>query len=683
MQKMPPVQTDFYALNGGLDLESPAISISPGKCFDAQNYEPNTSGGYRRIDGYERFNGAASPSASNYWVITAAITGTVTVGATLTGLVSGATGRVLGVFGSIIVLGRVTGTYVSAEALRISGVTVATSTSLADQNSAPNPSDHADYRLLAANDIRTDILVVPGSGQIRGVWVYNDIVFAFRDNAGGTAGDMYKSSGGGWVKIIFGKEIQFTSAVGQINDGDVITGATSAATAIVTRAMLRAGTWTSAGVGTLIVGSVTGTFQSGEALQTSAVTKVTSSSLCTSITRAAGGQVAFVNANFTSSTNTTKMYGADGVNLCFEFDGTNYIPIRTGMVTDTPKHISYHRGHLFLSFLGSVQFSGLTLPYAWTAVLGAGEIAAGDVVTGLVEQTGNFSGSSLAVFTKTKTAILYGSGPSTYQLVPSIHELGYSAYTISPVSNNTYGLTARGIQALITTLNYGDFNYAAVSFDIQTYLGKKQGLETVSTTSRAKNQYRLYFSDNTAIVTGLTGEKVNGLMPLNYGRVVRCIVTTTLTTGIEVTYFGSDDGYVYKDNTGTSFDGAAIESWIRPAFNNLKSPRLRKRYRRAVFEVTVEGFTMVNATYDLGYATPNVAPTAVQKDLSLVGAGGYWDQIVWDQFTWDTQIYATPQISIEGTEKNISFLFYSNRAQDSSHTVSGVSLMYTPRRTER
>ena len=64
--------------------------------------------------------------------------------------------------------------------------------------------------------------------------------------------------------------------------------------------------------------------------------------------------------------------------------------------------------------------------------------------------------------------------------MPSVYELGYAAYTIQPVSNNTYGLTARGMQSLITTLNYGDFNFAALSFFIQPLLERKVGLQTAS-----------------------------------------------------------------------------------------------------------------------------------------------------------------------------------------------------------
>jgi hypothetical protein len=170
---------------------------------------------------------------------------------------------------------------------------------------------------------------------------------------------------------------------------------------------------------------------------------------------------------------------------------------------------------------------------------------------------------------------------------------------------------------------------------------------------------------------GLTGEKVAGIMPLSYGKTVRCITTATLSTGQEVTYFGSDDGYVYQDNVGTSFDGAAIEAWLRPAFNNLKSPRVRKQYRRAVFEVDCEGFSQVNIGYDLGYANPDAQPPAVQADQQLVGAGGYWDEFTWDAFTWDTPVVTNADLSLDGSENNIAFLFYSKRAQDDPHTCAG------------
>lgn len=682
--RFPQTEYTFYALKGGLDIVSPAISIDPGKVLDSQNYEPTPIGGYRRIDGYERFDGRTSPSSASYWLLTATISGTLTVGNTITGNTSAATGKILAISGSTLVLGRVTGTFVVAEALKVGGITQATSTSAAVQSGSTSPSNDAAYKLLAANDLRADILTVPGSGQIRGVKVYKDVVYAFRDNAGGTAGDMYKSTSGGWVQVTFGKEIQFTGAVGEVFVGNTITGGTSGATATVVKPMLRTGTWTVSGAGTLILSGVSGTFQNGEALQVGGITKVTSSSLQTNITRAPGGSLEFVNANFSGSTDTLKMYGADGVNTAFEFDGTNYIPIRTGMTTDTPSHIAFHRNYLILSFLGSLQISSIADPYMWSIVTGAAEIGMGDEITAILPQTGDSQGASMSVFTKNRTSILYGTSTANFALINSVTGLGYRAKTVQPVGSNTYGLTARGIHSLVTTLNYGDFDFLSLSFLIQPLLDRKFGTETASNTLRAKNQYRIYFSDGTALVCGLTGEQMNGIMVLNYGRVVRCIDTSNMTDGTEVTYFGSDDGYIYHDIVGTSFDGDEIEAWIRPVFNNIGSPRIRKTYRRAIFEVSSEGLSRVNVTYDIGYATPETNSAAVQLDQNLVGAGGYWDQsIVWDEFVWDSPVVQEASLSIDGCEKNISFLFYSNSAEDSPHIISGVSLLYTPRRLQR
>lgn len=686
MQNFQPakVEQSFFPLGGGLDLMTPPIALAPGKVFDAQNYEPEVSGGYSRIDGYERYDGRTKPSDAGYWLLPVNITGTLSVGQTITGLTSAATGKILAIVGATLVLGRVTGAFVNAEALQVAAVTQATSTSASTASGEPDPSNDADYVLLAANDYRNDILVVPGSGPIRGVAIYKDVVYAFRDNVGATAGAMWKATSGGWTQIAFNNEFTFTTGAIAPTVGQVIKGATSGATGVVIAVLLRTGTWAGTGVGSIVYLPVTGTFSSGELVKDNAlaVTYLTTSSVGAAITRLPGGRVEYVNDNFTGSTDTQKMYGCDGVNKAFEFDGTNYVPIRTGMATDTPSHVIVHRFYLLLSFKGSVQVSALGTPYSWTVVLGNLEIAMGDDVTGFVPQGGNASGAALSIFTKSRTFILYGSSAANFSLVPSVGGIGYLANTLQPVGTNTYGLTARGIQNLVTSHNYGDFDFASVSFLIQPLILAKRNLEIASTSLRGKDQYRLFFSDGTGLVMGLTGDKSNGIMPLNYGRVVRCMTTQTLSNGIETTVFGSDDGYVYMDNLGTSFDGEPIEAWIRPAFNHTKSPQVRKRYRRAVFDIKPYGYSKVDISYDLGYANPNVSPPLAVTSNAFFG-GGFWDQFTWDQFTWDAKTIADISMSLTGTEKNISFLFYSNRAQDKKHTVHGLTLSYTPQRLER
>lgn len=676
------VTPDYYPLGGGLDLLTPAISMPPGKVISSQNYEPEIGGGYKRIKGFERYSGKALASSKSYWLATVSLSGTVAVGNTITGATSGATGVVIAIeSATVLVLAVVSGTF-QAETINVGGSPVGT-VSAVTAASASDPSNHADYNNLAADNWRSQIAAITGSGAIRGVWYYGGSWYAFRDNAGGTAGNMWKATASGWTQVTFGKEIQFTGAVGEISAGQTITGLTSGATALVVKPMLRTGTWTVAGAGTLIISTITGTWQSGEAVQVGGVTKVTSSSLATDITRAPGGRLDFCNANFTGSTDTKKMYGADGVNYAFEFDGTNYIPIRTGMTTDTPSHVVVHKNHLMLSFRGSSQSSSVGQPYSWTVVTGASEIATGDEITGYQIQSGSTTAASLSIFTEGKTYTLYGNSSADWQLSPSGDDIGAFEFCFQSVGNDTMMLTNRGIQRLRAVQDFGNFSYASVSDLVQPLMTAKRGLQLCSTTLKTRNQYRVFFSDETAITVGLTGDKISGIMPLDYGMPVRCICTAETTDGAEVTMFGSDDGYVYQDNSGTSFDGEPITAWIRLPFNNLKGPRVRKRYRSAILELVVGGYTELQVTYDLGYGTLDVAQGIAAIDQQLLAAGGYWDSFVWDSFTWDAQAVGNPRVSLDGIEKNISMLFYSSRDQDDTHTLQGITINHSPLRLER
>jgi len=61
---MPPVEvkTEYFAFQGGLDVESPVLRVAPGALINCLNYEPDAQGGYRRPAGYERFDGRSRPS---------------------------------------------------------------------------------------------------------------------------------------------------------------------------------------------------------------------------------------------------------------------------------------------------------------------------------------------------------------------------------------------------------------------------------------------------------------------------------------------------------------------------------------------------------------------------------------------------------------------------------------------
>ena len=62
--------------------------------------------------------------------------------------------------------------------------------------------DEQDAARIAGREARRALIeAVPGSGPVRGVAVYKDAVYAFRDNAGATALGMYRASAYGWQAV--------------------------------------------------------------------------------------------------------------------------------------------------------------------------------------------------------------------------------------------------------------------------------------------------------------------------------------------------------------------------------------------------------------------------------------------------------------------------------------------------
>lgn len=75
--QQPPYQTDGVRLNGGLNYTDPKIFLEPGTLSDCLNYETQDRTGYRRIDGFERFDGRVTGVEDTYTIFDGLYGGTV------------------------------------------------------------------------------------------------------------------------------------------------------------------------------------------------------------------------------------------------------------------------------------------------------------------------------------------------------------------------------------------------------------------------------------------------------------------------------------------------------------------------------------------------------------------------------------------------------------------------------
>lgn len=673
------VQTEYFALTGGLDLVSPALTIVPGRLTDCQNYEQYVDGGYRRIFGYERLDGRPKPSDAVYYLGTATIIGALAVGNIIAGLTSGATGVIIAFGNGQIAYTMLTGSFV-AESVQIAAVTVATFTKVPALNGASDPFVSATYTYLAAEQYRALIQKVPGSGQVRGVWIYAGNYYAFRDNVGATACVMYKATAGGWSAISMLYEVSFTAGSVAPVEGGVIT--QGGVTATLKRLVLQTGTFGGGtAAGRLIVAAPAGgNFAAGAF--TGGITG-TCSGAAVQIALAPGGAYEFVNFNFTGSASTQRMYGCDGVNRGFEFDSTGdiYVPIVTGMTVDKPNHVSCHKALLFFAFFGSLQNSGVGTPYIWTIATGAAEIGTGDNITALLPQRSNLTSGAMVVGTRNTLFILYGNTLADFVLAPFSPNSGCLTSTAQNMGF-AYYMDDAGIVNLQSTQKFGGFEDSMLTPFIRPLVIKKRGLATASCVVLSQNQYRVFFSDNTAIALSMNDDQVAGVTPLNYGRVVRCAASGKDVNGAEIILFGSDDGYVYQDQKGTSFDGADIEAWGRLPFNHFKSPRQRKHFRKSVFEVQADLASTIQVQADFSDGDGDSATMPISS-LPVSGGGAYWDTANWNQFYWSSPVISSAEADTNGDGRNMSLLIYSKDHVAPPHVLQGVTVHFTPRRLQR
>lgn len=674
--QLPQVKYDLIRLTGGMDQITPTLSLKAGVVRRATNFECSLNGGYTRIAGYERFDGRFSPSAARYTLLAVSSTDNVAVGDTLTGLTSGATGKVLAIDGNKLVVGREVNFFATGETIQINDQFIVITELVGIY--ADGYLD-AFSRNLAANDRRQDIQAVPGEGPVLGVQYFKGSVYAWRKAAGSATLGMYQSSTSGWTAVALGQELSFDTGTAAIAENAVITGATSGATATVKRVVIESGDWTTSNAaGRFIFASSTGTFAAGENLLVSGVARAKAGGAQANITLASGGRVETAVGNFGGGQQNQRMYGVDGVNRAFEFDGTVYVPIVTGMNPDKPNKVAVHKQHLFLAFGNSLQFSGIGEPYKFDPVLGAGEIAMNGAITQLMILPGDQSSGALAIYTENDTSVLYGTSSENFTLTQFAVGAGAIPFTGQSLGQ-AYVLGEFGVTALSTTLNFGNFAASSLTLNIRPFVQTRRFLASGSIVNREKSQYRVFFSDGSGLYLTIANNEYMGAMPVQFPDPVRCTSDGENADGAETSFFGSDNGFVYRLDAGTSFDGDPIPSNLSLVYNSIQSPRILKRFRRASVEVTGNSYAEFSFGYDLGYRSPEI----LQANEAIANSdlrSSYWDEFTWDDFVWDAKELSPNEIEMTGTGENVAIRISSVSPLFGPFTVNSIILHYTLRR---
>lgn len=337
--------------------------------------------------------------------------------------------------------------------------------------------------------------------------------------------------------------------------------------------------------------------------------------------------------------------------------------------------ITLHQNHLFLGFVaGSLQYSNIGDPAGWDASTGgAGEIGVGQRLTGIIKGVGGV----LHVLTRDSIQTLRGTSDANFQLEVTVPGAGARSYSAQSLLS-PYFVGERSITTLQAAQEFGDF-IAQQPGRVVEPLFRAGGLSdrvVASSLSRTKAQYRVFFDNGTGMYMS-----ANGITQVQFPHQVAVTHSGELMSGEEALLFGDDEGRVFRLDYGNDFNGTPIRAFLTLAFTDLKAPSVRKRFRRAFWDIRGGSDARIWIQPDFDYGSTETArPRRTPLDYML--GGGLWDVANWDEIRWSVPVLSQEPVDVTGTATSVNFAIFSESSSQ-PHEILGYDLHFEPRRIRR
>jgi hypothetical protein len=353
------------------------------------------------------------------------------------------------------------------------------------------------------------------------------------------------------------------------------------------------------------------------------------------------------------------------------------------------KFVTDFRNHLF--FAGSednfnrITFSNPNSDLRYDPAGGAGEINVGFPVTGIAKFR-----DALYVFGKRQIKRLQGNNSSDFVLSEVTSNIGCVASdSIIEIGGDILFLASDGIRPIQGTARIGDIELQTVSKPIQQIL---QGLpETYdldlmsSVVIKNKSQFRYFFpnetgsaSDAFGIIGGL--RFANNSVGWEFGELlgIRSFVAYSDTiNAVETTVHGDLDGYVFKQESGNSFNGSDVLAVYATPFFYFDSTERRKVFHKLSIYTRPEGTSEFNlAVYydwdDPNKYNPNSYSVSTQGAiLRYFSTGGTYGST----FTFGGSSSPVLEKNIQGSGRSVSFVITSV-GQQAPYSIQGWGLTF-------
>ena len=341
----------------------------------------------------------------------------------------------------------------------------------------------------------------------------------------------------------------------------------------------------------------------------------------------------------------------------------------TGIPSDgsSAEYVAIFKNHVFLASGRNVIFSSPYSTSDYTAASGGGIINVTHEITGLITFR-----DMLLIFTENSILQLTGSTIADFNVRPITDNLGcVHPDTIQEIGGDVIFLSPDGLRLVSGTERNDDFGLGVVSRGVQQEM--KLFIENHSSFCSivipTKSQYRVFGTSSTpnSEGRGIIGVQTapqggDGMMWAETIGIKAEFAHATYSGREEVVIFSNDTNYVYKMESGNSFDSENIKATYITPHLPITDPSTRKTlYKMDVFTDPEGSFDLTIDTI-IDYEVDNVVQPVQKEVSSSVGVDEF---ALYGTSVYDTGEYSNAvindlfKINLEGSGKMFAFKFIS------------------------
>ena len=348
--------------------------------------------------------------------------------------------------------------------------------------------------------------------------------------------------------------------------------------------------------------------------------------------------------------------------------------------------VAAYRNHMFYAGKSTtpqeVVFSEPLNEDGFNSGNGAGSIKVDDTIVAL-----KVFRNSLFIFCENRIFKLTGSSSSDFVVEPVTRNIGcINSFTVQEFAGDLIFLGPDGLRTIAGTERIGDTELGTISKNIQSIFDKniKDSVDFDSIVIPDKTQYRIFFNKSgqaSTLSRGVTCVlKKDGFEFSELKGFKTTCTDTFVETGDVISLHGDIDGFIHRQEIGSTFDGTTIKGKYRGPDMVFGDSGIRKHVQKVIINYRPEGNVDADLIVrydneDKNSARPAVYPFSTDNLSASYGVSLYSTTSSSTQFTYGGGKDPLDRKSVEGSGFSV-ILKVEDDGESNPYSLKGFQLEY-------